>query len=179
MNYPWLKSYPNGVPHEIDINEYSSINDILHQAFDKYKERPSFTCMGKEFTYGEIDSLSQKFASYLQNELKLSKGDRVALMMPNILQYPIALFGVLRAGMVAVNVNPLYTERELEHQLKDSGAETIIIFNNSCHILEKIYPNTPIKNIITTGIGDLLGFPKSLIVNFVIKNIKKMVRISK
>ncbi len=175
MNYPWLKSYPNGVPHEIDINEYSSINDILHQAFDKYKERPSFTCMGKEFTYGEIDSLSQKFASYLQNELKLSKGDRVALMMPNILQYPIALFGVLRAGMVAVNVNPLYTERELEHQLKDSGAETIIIFNNSCHILEKIYPNTPIKNIITTGIGDLLGFPKSLIVNFVIKNIKKMV----
>ncbi len=131
--------------------------------------------MGKEFTYGEIDSLSQKFASYLQNELKLSKGDRVALMMPNILQYPIALFGVLRAGMVAVNVNPLYTERELEHQLKDSGAETIIIFNNSCHILEKIYPNTPIKNIITTGIGDLLGFPKSLIVNFVIKNIKKMV----
>ena len=175
MNYPWLKSYPNGVPHEIDINEYSSINDILHQAFDKYKERPSFTCMGKEFTYGEIDSLSQKFASYLQNELKLSKGDRVALMMPNILQYPIALFGVLRAGMVAVNVNPLYTERELEHQLKDSGAETIIIFNNSCHILEKIYPNTPIKNFITTGIGDLLGFPKSLIVNFVIKNIKKMV----
>lgn len=175
MNYQWLKNYPEDIPHEINPEEYTSIVDILNQSFDKYKDRPSFTCMGKEFTYGEIDNLSKKFASYLQNDLGLSKGSRVAIMMPNILQYPIALFGALRAGMVAVNVNPLYTQRELEHQLNDSGAETIIIFNNSCHILQKVLPTTKVKNVITTGIGDLLGFPKSLIVNFVIKNVKKMV----
>jgi long-chain acyl-CoA synthetase len=127
--------------------------------------------MGKTFTYAEIDDLSAKFASYLQHELGLGKGSRVAIMMPNILQYPIALFGILRAGMVAVNVNPLYTERELEHQLNDSGAETIIIFENSANILQKVISNTPIKNVITTAIGDMLGFPKSLIVNFVIKHV--------
>jgi long-chain acyl-CoA synthetase len=175
MNHPWLKNYPEDVPHEINEQEYSSIVDILNQSFRKFENRPSFTCMGKEFTYGEIDNLSKKFASYLQNDLGLDKGARVAIMMPNILQYPIALFGALRAGMVAVNVNPLYTQRELEHQLKDSGAEAIIIFNNSCHILQKVLPKTKIKHVITTGIGDLLGFPKSLIVNFVIKNVKKMV----
>lgn len=175
MSKPWLKNYPEGIVHEVDLTTYSSIVDLLEQSFDKFQDKPSFTCMGKEYTYGEIDSLSKKFASYLQNNLKLNKGDRVAIMMPNILQYPVALFGVLRAGMVAVNVNPLYTERELEHQLNDAGVETIVIFNNSCHILEKILPKTPVKNIINTGIGDFLGFPKSLVVNFVIKNIKKMV----
>lgn len=175
MTYPWYSEYPQGVPQEINSKEYSSINDILEQSFSNYKDRPSFSNYGKTFTYSELDVLSRKFASYLQNKLALKKGDRVALMMPNILQYPVALFGVLRAGLVAVNVNPLYTERELEHQLNDSGAKTIIIFTNSCHILEKIVDNTPIENIITTNIGDLLGFPKSLIINFVIKNIKKMV----
>ncbi len=175
MNHPWFKNYPEGIPHTIDTSAYSSIVDLLEQSFEKFHDKPSFTCMGKEYSYGEIDHLSKKFASYLQNQLGLKKGDRVALMMPNILQYPVALFGVLRAGLVAVNVNPLYTEHELEHQLKDSGAETIVIFNNSCHLLEDILERTPIKNIINTGIGDFLGFPKSLIVNFVIKNVKKMV----
>ncbi len=175
MNHPWYESYPEGVPQEINPKEYSSIVDILDQSFKKYANKPSFTCMGKEFSYGELDSLSKKFASYLQNNLGLKKGSKVALMMPNILQYPIALFGVLRAGMTAVNVNPLYTERELEHQLKDSEAEAIIIFNNSCHILQDVLKNTAVKHVITTGIGDLLGFPKSFIVNFVIKNVKKMV----
>ena len=125
--------------------------------------------------FGEIDILSKKFASFLQNNLGLKKGDRVALMMPNILQYPVALFGILRAGMVAVNVNPLYTDRELEHQLNDSGAEAIVIFANSANILEKVKSNTKIKHVILTQIGDMLSFPKSLIVNFVIKNVKKMV----
>jgi long-chain acyl-CoA synthetase len=175
MSYPWHNSYPEGVPHEINPDEYNSIADILNQSFEKFKDRPSFTCMGKEFTYGELDILSKKFASYLQNDLGLKKGSRVALMMPNILQYPVALFGIMRAGMVAVNANPLYTQRELEHQLKDSGAEAIVIFTNSCHILEKIITKTKVKHVITTSIGDMLGFPKSLIVNFVIKNVKKMV----
>lgn len=175
MTYSWYGEYPVGIPHEINEKEYSSINDILHQSFEKFKDRPSFSNYNKEYTYGELDTLSKKFASYLQNKLGLKKGERVALMMPNILQYPVALFGVLRAGLVAVNVNPLYTDRELEHQLNDAGAKTIIIFTNSCHVLQKIVDKTPIENIITTNIGDLLGFPKSLIVNFVIKNIKKMV----
>ena len=175
MSHPWFKNYPEGIPHEIDTSTYSSIVDLLEQSFEKFHDKPSFTCMGKEYSYGEIDHLSKKFASYLQNQLGLKKGDRVALMMPNILQYPVALFGVLRAGMIAVNVNPLYTEHELEHQLNDSGAETIVIFNNSCHILQDVIKKTPIKNVINTGIGDFLGFPKSLIVNFVIKNVKKMI----
>tara|TARA_R110000868_G_scaffold99515_9_gene273812 strand:- start:5752 stop:7296 length:1545 start_codon:yes stop_codon:yes gene_type:complete len=131
--------------------------------------------MGKSYTYREMDLLSKKFASYLQNDLKLQKGDRVALMMPNILQYPIALFGVLRAGLIAVNVNPLYTARELEHQLVDSGSKAIVIFENSAHILADVLKKTPVKHVITTQIGDFLSFPKSLLVNFVIKKVKKMV----
>lgn len=175
MKYSWYNEYPSGVPHEINPKEYSSINDILKQSFKKYKDRPAFSNFNKEYSYGEIDILSRKFASYLQNKLGLKKGDRVALMMPNIIQYPIALFGVLRAGLIAVNVNPLYTERELEHQLNDAQVNTIVIFTNSCHILEKVIGKTKVENIITTSIGDLLGFPKSMIVNFMIKNVKKMV----
>ena len=131
--------------------------------------------MGTTLTYGDIDRLSLQFASYLQNDLKLQKGDRVAIMMPNILQYPVALFGILRAGMVAVNVNPLYTARELEHQLKDSGTRAIVIFENSAATLEKILKNTKVEHVITTQIGDMLKFPKNYIVNFVIKHVKKMV----
>jgi long-chain acyl-CoA synthetase len=175
MEHSWYNSYDEGVPHSIDVNEYSSLKEIMEDAFKKFSNKPSFTCMGKTFTYAEIDELSKKFASYLQNDLKLEKGSRVALMMPNILQYPIALFGALRAGMVVVNVNPLYTERELEHQMNDAGAETIVIFENSAKILQNVIKNTPVKNVITTSIGDMLGFPKSLIVNFVIKHVKKMV----
>ena len=175
MTYPWYSSYPEGVPEKINEKEYNSIVDLIDQSYEKYADKPAFHCMGKTYNYSEIDQLSKKFAAYLQHNLKLEKGARVALMMPNILQYPIALFGVLRAGMVAVNVNPLYTDRELEHQLKDAGVEAIVIFENSAHILEKVRAKTGVKHVITTGIGDLLGFPKSLIVNFVIKHVKKMV----
>ncbi len=175
MTKTWYKAYDAGVPYEIDLNEYSSINEMLEMSFTKFKTHPAFHNMGTTLSYGEIDLYSKKFASYLQNDLKLKKGSRVAIMMPNILQYPIALFGILRAGMVAVNVNPLYTARELEHQMKDSGAETIVIFANSAHVLEKVLSRTPVKNIITTQIGDFLKFPKNYIVNFVIKKVKKMV----
>lgn len=175
MAFEWYKNYQEGVPHEIDPTQYSSIMHVLEETFEKFRSNDSFNCMGKGFTYGELDILTKKFASYLQNDLGLVKGDRVALMMPNILQYPIALFGILRAGLVAVNVNPLYTARELEHQLIDSGSKAIIIFENSCSVLQEILPKTPVKHVLTTGIGDLLGFPKALIVNFVIKNVKKMV----
>jgi long-chain acyl-CoA synthetase len=131
--------------------------------------------MGKSLSYGEVDVLSRKFASYLQNDLGLKKGDRVAIMLPNILQYPVALFGILRAGMVVVNVNPLYTPRELEHQLKDSGSKAIIIYNGACHTLEKVLDKTEVKHVLVTTIGEMLGFPKALIVDFVIKRVKKMV----
>lgn len=175
MSYSWYDSYQQGVPKEIDENEFKSIVDVLEQSFKNYSDRPAFTCMDKTYTYADMDLLSRKFASYLQNDLGLKKGDCVALMMPNILQYPVALFGVLRAGMVVANVNPLYTQRELEHQLNDSGAKAIVIFANSCKILQDIKGNTKVQHVIVTSIGDLLGFPKSMIVNFVIKNIKKMV----
>ncbi len=175
MTKIWHKGYDAGVPYEINPNEYSSINDVLEVGFTKFKKNPAFHNMGTTLTYEQIDIMSQKFASYLQNDLMLQKGDRVAIMMPNILQYPIALFGILRAGLVAVNVNPLYTPRELEHQLKDSGSKAIVIFANSASVLEKILPATPVKNVILTQIGDQLKFPKNYIVNFVIKNVKKMV----
>jgi long-chain acyl-CoA synthetase len=177
MEKNWTKHYQPGVPVTIEdqMEKYNSISDILEESFKKYPNNKAFTCMGKDLTYGEVDLLSKKFASYLLHNLGLKKGDRVALMMPNILQYPVALFGVLRAGMVAVNVNPLYTPRELEYQLKDSGSQAIVIFENACHTLESVLSRTDVKHVLTTSIGDMLGFPKSLLVNFVIKKIKKMV----
>lgn len=177
MEKIWIKNYQLGVPATIEdqMEKYDSIPDILEESFKNYRNKKAFHCMGKDLTYGDVDQQSLKFASYLKNNLGLQKGDRVALMMPNILQYPVALFGILRAGMVVVNVNPLYTARELEHQMKDSGAKGIVIFENACHTLQAILPKTEIKYVITTSIGDMLGFPKSLIVNFVIKKVKKMV----
>ncbi len=177
MEKVWLKHYQAGVPANIEdqMENYHSIPQILEESFKQYSQLPAYHCMGKTLTYQEIDRLSLKFASYLQNHLKLKKGDRVALMMPNILQYPVALFGILRAGMVAVNVNPLYTPRELEHQLKDSGTAAIVIFENACHTLEHVLSKTEVKHVLITSIGDMLGFPKSLIVNFVIRKVKKMV----
>lgn len=175
MEQVWFQSYPPGMLREVDTNSYNSISDILNESFKKYSVKPAFSNMGTTLSYKDIDIASKKFASFLQNNLGLIPGDRVALMMPNILQYPIALFGVLRAGMVVVNVNPLYTARELEHQLKDSGSKAIVIFANSAHVLEKIIAQTSVKHVITTEIGDLLKFPKNLIVNFVIKRIKKMI----
>jgi long-chain acyl-CoA synthetase len=177
MEKIWLKHYQAGVPASIEdqIEKYHSIPEILEESFKEFSQFPAYHCMGKTLSYKEIDLLSLKFASYLQNQLGLKKGDRIALMMPNILQYPVALFGILRAGMVAVNVNPLYTPRELEHQLKDCGATAIIIFENACHTLEPILSKTEVKHVLVTSIGDMLGFPKALIVNFVIKKVKKMV----
>src|SRR5665647_3689008 len=171
----WHKAYDPGVPTEINPNEYSSINDMLEVGFSKFKDNPAFHNMGTTLTYKEVEVLSRKFASFLQSDLQLKKGDRVALMMPNVLQYPIALFGVLRAGMIAVNVNPLYTARELEHQLRDAGVQTIVIFANSANVLQKALASTQVKNIIVTEIGDMLKFPKNYIVNFVIKHVKKMI----
>lgn len=175
MTKIWQKAYDSGVPYEINPSEYNSINEILEVGFKKFKSNPAFHNMGTTLSYDEMEILSRKFASYLQHELHLQKGDRVAIMMPNILQYPIALFGILRAGMVAVNVNPLYTPRELEHQLKDSGASAIVIFANSAHVLEKVVAQTPVKHIMVTQVGDFLKFPKNYIVNFVLKKVKKMV----
>lgn len=175
MEAIWHKNYQEGVPFKIDPRKYNSIPEILEGAFKKYSNLPAYHNMGKTITFGELETQCKKFCSYLQNRLDLQPGDRVALMLPNILQYPIALFGILQAGMAAVNVNPLYTARELQHQLQDSGAKAIVIFANSAHILESVLPATEVEHVIVTEIGDMLTFPKSWIVNAVIKYVKKMV----
>jgi long-chain acyl-CoA synthetase len=172
---PWLKSYPPGVPAEADIDAYANIREILAASVRKFESLPAFSCMGATITYGELDRLSTQFASWLQNVAGLKKEDRVALMMPNVLQYPVALFGILRAGCVAVNCNPLYTPRELEHQLKDAGATAIVVMENFARTLEEVIARTPVKTVVTTQLGDMLGFPKSLLVNYVVKHRKKMV----
>jgi long-chain acyl-CoA synthetase len=171
----WLKSYPEGVPATIDADKYSSIKDVFNQSCEKYADAPAFTCMDKTITYGELDKLTRAFAGYLRGVLKLDAGDRVAIMLPNILQYPVALFGALRAGLTVVNVNPLYTPRELEHQLHDSGAKVVVILENFCTTLEQVVAKTHVEHVITSQVGDLLGFPKSLIVNCVVKHKKKAV----
>jgi long-chain acyl-CoA synthetase len=174
MDKIWLKSYRAGVPAEIDLDEYTSLNDVLVQSCRRFRDLPAFRNLGTTITYAELDRLSRHFAAWLQG-LGLAKGTRVALMMPNLLQYPVALFGVLRAGMIVVNVNPLYTVREVEHQLKDSGAEVIVILENFAHVLEKALPNTAVKHVVATQVGDLLALPRRLMVNFAIKRVKKMV----
>jgi len=174
VNKPWLDRYPDGVPAEIDPGEYSSIADIFNQSCEKYREQTAYINFDKELTFDELDRLSRDFAAWLQSK-GMQKGDRIALMMPNILQYPVALFGAMRAGMVIVNTNPMYTPRELRHQLEDSGARAIVIVENFAHVLEEVHKDSPVEQIITTRIGDLLGFPKSLIVNFVLKYVKKAV----
>ena len=175
MEKIWLKSYPPGVPAEIDPDEYASLRDILAQSCAQYASLPAFTCMDATLTYAELDRLSRDFGSWLQNQAGLAKGDRIALMMPNVLQYPVALFGALRAGLVVVNCNPLYKPRELEHQLKDSGAVAIVILENFAHTLEPVVAGTAVRTIVTTQLGDLLAFPRSLIVNLVVKHVKKLV----
>jgi long-chain acyl-CoA synthetase len=172
--HPWYKSYPTGVQQEIDANQYASIIEILENSMEEYKDLPAFENMGKSITYGEVDELSLNFASYLQNEVGLKKGDRIALQMPNLLQYPVALFGALRAGLVVVNTNPLYTPREMKHQFNDSGAVAIVIVANFASNLEQIIGETGIKTVIVTKLGDMLGL-KGGIVNFVVKYVKKMV----
>ena len=172
---PWLDHYPAGVPAQIDTGAYASVAAVLEEAFDKFHDRPAFANFGKRLSYGEIDTMSRQFAGYLTGVLKLGKGDRIALMMPNVLQYPIALFGALRAGLVVVNTNPMYTARELQHQLEDSGAKAIVVLDNFAATLEEVLAHTRVEHVVTTGIGDLLGFPKGALVNFVLKHVKKMV----
>ncbi|MBK6975391.1 MAG: long-chain-fatty-acid--CoA ligase [Sterolibacteriaceae bacterium] len=175
MDKIWLKSYPPGVPADIDISGFNSLGDVFARSVRLYGSRTAYACMDKGITYDELDRLTGQFAGFLQGELGLPKGARVAIMMPNVLQYPIAAFAVLRAGYTVVNVNPLYTPRELEHQLKDSGATAIVILENFCTTLQQVLKDTPIKTVVTTGLGDMLGFPKGTIVNFVVKHVKKMV----
>jgi long-chain acyl-CoA synthetase len=169
----WLGSYPKGVPAEIDANEYASVREVFEESASKYAARPAYTCMGKTVTFAELDTLAAAFGAYLQS-IGCKKGARVALMMPNILQYPVCLFGVLRAGCTVVNVNPLYTARELEHQLQDSGAEVIVVVENFAHTLQDVVAKTKVRQVVLTSIGELLGF-KGLIVDFVLRHVKKMV----
>lgn len=175
MEKIWLKNYPKGAAHYIDVEPYSSLVEMFEQAVSRYSDQAAYINMGQVLTFRKLEERSRAFAAYLQNELRLEKGDRIALMMPNLLQYPIALFGALRAGLVVVNVNPLYTPRELEHQLNDSGAKAIVIVSNFAATLEKVVFNTAVKHVILTRMGDQLSFGKRTLVNFVVKYIKKLV----
>ncbi|MFC5439695.1 AMP-binding protein [Rhodanobacter ginsenosidimutans] len=172
---PWLANYPAGVPAQIDTGRYASVVAVVEEAFAQFRQRPAFSSFGKQLSYGQVDELSRQFAGYLTGVLKLAKGDRVAIMMPNVLQYPIVLFGALRAGLVVVNTNPMYTARELKHQLEDSGAKAIVVLDNFAATLQQSLAGTQIEHIVTTGIGDMLGFPKGALINFVLKHVKKMV----
>ena len=171
---PWLSSYPQGVPADIDASRYTSLVALMDESFGKYADRTAYSFMGKDVSYGETDKLSRAFAGYLQG-LRLAKGDRVAVMMPNCPQYPIAVAGILRAGLILVNVNPLYTPRELEHQLKDSGAKAIVIMENFGTTLQQCIAATPVKHVVLASMGDRLGLLKGVLVNYVVRNVKKMV----
>jgi len=175
MEKVWLKSYPPGIPEEVDLDAYASVTDVFEQAIARFGPSPCFSNLGTILTYDEMDRYTDQLASYLQSLPGMSPGDRVAVMMPNVLQNPIAIFAILRAGFTVVNTNPLYTPRELSHQLNDSGTRVIIVMENFCHTLEKVIADSPIEHVITTQLGDMLHFPKSLIVNLVVKYIKKMV----
>jgi long-chain acyl-CoA synthetase len=171
----WLDSYAEGVPAQIDAERYASLVELLQDSVERFGERPAFANMGKTLSFDELDVLTRDFAAFLQSRLGLSKGDRLAIMMPNLLQYPVALFGALRAGLAVVNVNPLYTPRELRHQLADSGTSAIVVLENFAHVLEECLAETPVETVITTRLGDLLSFPKSVIVNLAVKYVKQMV----
>ena len=171
---PWLNSYPPGVPATIDPDKFHSIVDLLLQSCDSFKERVAYHNMGADIRYSDLDYLTRNFAAALQS-MGLEQGDRIAIMMPNILQYPVAMFGALRAGLVVVNTNPMYTARELKHQLVDSGAKAIVVVENFASVLESVLDDAPVQHVITTGVGDLLNFPKSTLVNFVLRHVKKKV----
>jgi len=175
VDKPWLKSYPEGVPAELPEPPYKSVLDMINDCLHKFADRPAYSCMGTTYSHRDLDQKSRDFAAYLQKNLGLMKGQRVAIMLPNVLQYPVALFGIFRAGLVAVNVNPLYTARELKHQLKDSGACAIVILDNFASVLEEVIAETDVKHVVTTQVGDFLSFPKSAIVNVVLKYVKRAV----
>jgi len=175
MEKVWLDSYPEGIPHEINIDEHSSVLDIFEKSVDKYGDNPAYCNMGTTLTYLEVDKKARDFAAYLQTQLGMQHGDRIAIMMPNLLQYPIAIFGALKAGLSIINVNPLYTARELQHQLSDANADAIIIIENFACTLEKVIKETSVKHVIVTQLGDEIKGLKSYLVNFVVKYVKKMV----
>jgi long-chain acyl-CoA synthetase len=172
---PWLNSYPDGIPAELPEAPYRSVRDLFEQAFDAWPDRPAYSNMGTTLSYRDLDELSMQFACYLQHQLGLTRGERVAVMLPNVLQYPVALCGAFRAGLVVVNVNPLYTARELKHQLNDSGARCIIILDNFAHTLEEVVADTGIEHIVTTGVGDLLKAPKGWLTNFLLRHVRRSV----
>ena len=171
---PWLSAYPAGVPADIDVNQYASLVHLMEDSFQRFADRPAYSFMGKSYTYAQVDERSRQLAAYLQS-LGLSTGDRVAIMMPNVPQYPIAVAAILRAGFVVVNVNPLYTARELQHQLRDSGAKAIVIIENFAHTLQQCIAETPVQHVVLAAMGDMLGLVKGSIVNYVVRNVKKMV----
>ena len=175
MDRPWLKSYPEGVPAEIPAPEVRSLREVFERSFVEYADRPAFTCMGTTISYAELDRLSMQFACYLQKTLGLTRGERVAIMLPNVLQYAVAICGSFRAGLVVVNVNPLYTARELKHQLNDSGAKCILVLDNFAHTLEAVIDDTPVRHVITTGIGDMLRWPKGVATNLLLKYVRKAI----
>ncbi len=174
MSKPWLDSYPAGVPAEIDLSKYSSIPDIFEQSCSKYKDQTAYINFDTKMSYGELDKLTRQFAAWLQNQ-GLNKGDRIAVMMPNILQYPVVVYGALRAGLVVVNTNPMYTARELKHQLEDSGARAIVVVENFAHVLQQVHKDVPVEFIITTQIGDMVSFPKGVVMNLVLKYVRKAI----
>ncbi|HWJ93779.1 MAG TPA: AMP-binding protein, partial [Telluria sp.] len=174
MDKIWLKSYPPGVPAEIDPDQYRSLVHMLEESFQKYADRNAYVCMDKFMTYGELDEYSKRLAAWLQSR-GMQKGARVAVMMPNVLQYPVALAAILRAGYTVVNVNPLYTARELEHQLKDSGSEAIIVLENFAHTVQQVLGKTPVRHVLVASMGEMLGGVKGAIVNFVVRSVKKLV----
>jgi long-chain acyl-CoA synthetase len=174
MDKIWLKSYPPGVPAEINPDQYTSLVHLLEESFQKYAQNNAYVCMDKFLTYAELDACSQRLAGWLQSR-GMAKGARVAVMMPNILQYPVAIAAILRAGYTVVNVNPLYTPRELEHQLKDSGSEAIIVLENFAHTVQQVLKNTPVRHVVVASMGEMLGGAKGMLVNFVVRSVKKMV----
>ncbi len=173
-NKPWVKHFPAGVPEEIDVNLYPSVVALMEESFQKFANRPAYVLMGKTITFGEIDRLSQNLAAHLQSK-GLVKGDRVAIMMPNVLQYPVAVAAVLRAGLIVVNVNPLYTARELTHQLQDSGASALIVIENFAAVAQEVLAHSSVKHVITASVGEMLGFPKGLVVDFMLRKVKKTI----
>ena len=175
MEKNWLDSYTQGTPHEIDPDAYPSLVALVDEAIARFPDRPAFENMGVRITFAELDRLAKDFARFLATRPGLAKGERIALMMPNVLQYPVALLGALRAGLVVVNTNPLYTARELRHQLADSGARAIVVLENFGHVLEECIDDTEVKHVVVTSLGDMLGFPKSALVNFVVRHVKKLV----
>jgi len=175
MEKVWLKHYPTGVPEVINPDEHDSLVDMIEGGLQRFAKQPAYESMGCQLSFADLDAKSRAFGAWLQNVAKLNKGDRVAIMLPNVLQYPVALLGILRSGMTAVNVNPLYTARELQHQLHDSGAKVIVILENFAHVLEEVIEHTDIEHTVVTGVGDLLSFPKSVVVNLALRHVRKQV----